>query len=59
MFMSGNTAAGNNVTVAGRSWWLLWEKYWLPHITDWKFEADYLAYNIINNISDYTVAKRG
>jgi hypothetical protein len=48
---SGNTAAGNKVTVAGR--WQ-WEKKWLPEITDWKMQPSCIAYNV----SDYLVVKQ-
>ena len=44
------TCGGKQITVAGRRWW----EDWLPHITDWKFTEDPVAYNL----SDYLVAKR-
>jgi hypothetical protein len=47
---SGQTADGGIVSVAGCSNW--WDT-WLPHITDWKFVEECIAYDI----SDYVVAK--
>ena len=42
---------GSPVTAVGRNeWW----KRWLPHVTDWKTEEFYVAYNV----ADYRVAKR-
>ena len=42
---------GSPVTaVGGKKWW----KRWLPHVTDWKTEEFYVAYNV----ADYRVAKR-
>ena len=45
------TCEGKQITVAG---WRMWWKDWLPHITDWEYTGNYVAYNL----SDYLVAKR-
>ena len=45
------TCEGKQITAAGR--WMWW-KYWLPHITNWKFTEVDIAYNL----SNYLVAKR-
>ena len=50
-FTNTGTHEGKQITVSS---WLPWWKYWLPHITDWKYTGHYLAYNI----SDYLVAKQ-
>ena len=48
---SSEAADGEEVTVAGTvEWWF----DWLPGLTNWKFQGDYIAYDI----SDYTIAKR-
>ena len=50
LVLSGTTADGKTVTAAG--WWE-WDLH-LPDVSDWKFEATYIAYNR----SDYMVAKQ-